>query len=196
MESSLEVTSQVVKNTHTLLRYLKTLFLDKGSFMTKKILGLSLTLLLFLASWNVSAMDRRGRLGVGMTNQLAIDIPAISLKFQRSRTFAMGALMGFNSSSTNGGYGAGLKFYRIIFEEPQLNFYTSLLGAALKTQTTLVDKTGFQFDLTMGSEFSFAGIESLGFSLEFGISAHKKVNDFVVQTVGHQFINAGVHFYL
>lgn len=160
------------------------------------MLGLCLTLLLFLASWNSFAMDRRGRLGVGMTNQLMMDTPALSLKLQRSRTFALSALMGFSSSDSDGGYGAGLKLYRIIFEEPQLNFYTSLLGAALQTKTTERTKTGFQFDLTMGTEFSFAGLESLGFSLEFGLSAHKKTDNFVVQTVGHQFVTAGVHFYL
>lgn len=164
--------------------------------MNKKILGLSFCLFLFLASWDANALDRRGRLGVGMSNQLINNTPAISLKLQRSRTFALGGLVGFNSSADEGGYGAGLKFYRILFEEPQLNFYSSLLGAAIKTKTPEINKVGFQFDLTLGSEFSFAGLESLGFSLEFGISAHKKIDNFVVQTVGHQFITAGVHFYL
>lgn len=164
--------------------------------MNKLILGLSFSLFLFLASWDASALDRRGRLGIGMSNQLLSNVPALSLKLQKTRTFAMSGLFGFNSSKEDGGYGAGLKFFRILFEEPQLNFYTSLLGAAIKTKTPTIDKVGFQFDLTMGSEFSFAGLESLGFSLEFGISANKKVDNFVVQTVGHQFVTAGVHFYL
>ena len=47
----------------------------------------------------------------------------------------------------------------------------------------------------MGSEFSFAGLSSLGFSVEFGLSLNK-VDEFVVETVGDNFIVAGAHFYL
>jgi len=164
--------------------------------MKRTILGLCLTSFLFLASLNAFALDRRGRLGLGMSNQLMNNVPSLSIKIQRTRTVAISGLMGFNSSKEDGGYGAGVKIFRILFEEPQLNFYTSLLGAAIKTKTLSVDKVGFQFDFTMGSEFSFAGLESLGFSLEFGVSANKKRDNFVFQTVGHHFIAAGVHFYL
>lgn len=145
------------------------------------------------------ASDLRGRLGVGMTNQLANDIPAISMKIQQSKTFALGGLLGFKTDDDNTLYGAGLKFYRIIFDEPQLNFYFAGLFAA----ESYLDKdkkaqSGFQVDGTLGSEFHFQGLESLGFSLEFGVSVRKADENggTSFQTLGDNFLKAAVHFYL
>ena len=134
-----------------------------------------------------------------MTNQLANDIPAISLKIQQSKTFAIGGLLGFKSDEDATLYGAGVKFYRIIFDEPQLNFYFAGLFAS---ESYLNEKnkaeTGFQIDGTLGSEFHFQGLESLGFSLEFGVSVRKADENggTSFQTLGDNFLKAAVHFYL
>jgi hypothetical protein len=151
--------------------------------------------MLLVASTNANAMDRRSRLGVGYSNQLQSDLPAVSFKLQRSKAFAMGGLLGISTDDNGGGYGAGLKFYRNIFDEPQLTFYAALMGALLNQKRPAGDKSGFQADLSLGSEFSFAGLDSLGFSLEFGVSFHK-IDEFIVETVGRNFLVAGVHFYL
>lgn len=143
--------------------------------------------------------DLRGRMGVGMTNQLANDIPAISIKVQQSKTFAMGGLLGFKSDQDNTLYGAGLKLYRIIFDEPQLNFY---MAGLLASETYLDDEnkveSGYQLDGTMGTEFHFSGLESLGFSLEFGLSVRKAQAEggTSFETLGDNFLKAAVHFYL
>src|SRR4051812_15522770 len=105
--------------------------------MIRKILIFTLFLLPTL-SWGA---DMRGRLGIGMTNQLANDLPAISLKVQQSKTFAVGGLLGFKRDDDNTLYGAGLKLYRIIFDEPQLNFY---LGGLFATETYLDKKNKSQ----------------------------------------------------
>lgn len=142
------------------------------------------------------AIERRGRLGVGFSNQLMIDAPAISFKIQKSRSFSFGGLLGLSTDSDNGGFGAGLKFHKILFDEPQLNFYSSLLGAYIKDNSALNDgRSGFQFDLTLGTEFSFVGLQSLAFSLEFGLSMHK-LNEFVIETTSGGLVVAAVHFYL
>lgn len=158
-----------------------------------------LILLIIAAPRLALGADLRGRMGLGMTNQLANDIPAISLKVQQSKTFALGGLLGFKSDQDNTLYGAGIKLYRIIFDEPQLNFYMAGLFA---TETYLNDEnkmdSGYQIDGTMGTEFHLSGIESLGFSLEFGLSVRKaeanRGNSF--QTLGDNFLKAAVHFYL
>lgn len=141
------------------------------------------------------AMDRRGRLGAGFTNQLQNGLPAVSFKLQKSKSFAFGGVFGINTDASSGGSGGGVKLYRNIFEEPQLNFYASSLIGFISQKRSAGDQSGFQVDLTMGSEFSFAGLSSLGFSVEFGISLNK-IDEFVVETVGHNFIVAGAHFYL
>lgn len=146
------------------------------------------------------AADLRGRMGVGASNQLANGLPALSLKIQQTKTFAMGGVLGMKSDKDTTLYGAGLKVYRIIFDEPQLNFYMAGLFA---TETYLDEKkekakSGYQFDGTMGTEFHFTGLESIGFSFEFGLSV-RKVDDkkgSSFETLGDQFVKAAVHFYL
>ena len=155
-----------------------------------------LFLLINLCAPCANAADRRGRLGVGLSNQLQLeDLPAISFRLQTANSTSIGALFGANTDD-NGGLGAGFKIQKHFFEEPQLNFYGSFLGAYLSQKNLNdTDDTGFQFDFTLGSEFHFQGLESLGLHFEFGLSL-TKLDDFVVQTVGQQFIVMGIHFYL
>ncbi len=141
------------------------------------------------------AYDKMNRLGVGMTNQLKNDFPALSFKVQHNKSFAIGGMMGLSTEKNNGGFGAGLKVYRNIFDEPQLNFYFAGMGALLNNKVNQATYSGFQFDLSLGSEFHFTGLNSIGFSFEFGVSAYKK-SDFVFQTLGNNFIVSAVHFYL
>lgn len=159
----------------------------------KKII-LCFAMFIFVFS-QAHATDRRGRLGVGYSNQLANELPAISFKLHKSRAFSMGGLVGYSNNENGGGYGAGLKFYRNIFDEPQLNFYTAIMAALLNQKFPGRTESGFQVDTTLGTEFHFAGLSSLAFSVEFGLSFNK-LNDFVIETVGQSFIVAGVHFYL
>jgi hypothetical protein len=159
---------------------------------TKRVL---MTVCLISLSFGAQALEKTDRLGIGMTNQLKNDFPALSFKIQKSKSFAYGGMLGLSTSGTDGGYGVGLKFYRNIFDEPQLNFYLAGMGALLSNKVDSKSYSGFQFDLSFGSEFHFTGLNSLGFSFEFGVSANKK-KDFVFETIGSHFIVAGIHFYL
>lgn len=141
------------------------------------------------------AIERRGRLGLGFTSQGAVDMPSISFKLQRSKSFAFGGQIGYSNKDNGGGSIAALKIYRNFFEEPNLVFYGSILGGVINEKTNGVSNSGFQADLTLGSEFSFPALESLGFSLEFGVSFNK-IDDFVIETVGNNFLVSAVHFYL
>ncbi len=159
----------------------------------KLLMSLCVLMIIPTASYAVS---KQGRLGVGVNDQLINSLPALSLKLQQSRSFAIGGLAGVSTKEAGGGYGLGLKVYKIIFEEPQLNFYASAMVALLNEKTSSsVSETGFQCDLTFGPEFHFQGLESIGFSFEFGISMNK-LGEFAFETVGNHFIVAGVHFYL
>jgi len=155
---------------------------------------------LLILSFPSFAADMRGRLGVGATNQLANQIPAISFKIQQSKIFALGGLVGFKSDQNNTLYGAGVKFYRIIFDEPQLNFYMAGLLAAQNYLDEEKDKvkSGYQFDGTLGTEFHFSGLESIGFSFEFGLTVRdaNATSGTSFETLGDQFLKAAVHFYL
>lgn len=151
----------------------------------------------FLISPPLFSRDLTGRLGLGLTNQLVNDVPSLSIKLQRSRNIALGVIAGFNMADTaDGGFAAGVKLYRLIFDEPQLNFFGATTFAFLKDQVSATTShTGFEIDFTLGTEFHFSGLESIGFSFEFGLSLNK-LEDFVIQTVGSSFVVSAVHFYL
>ena len=164
----------------------------------KKLKLLSVTLLVLLSFSSKSfAANRLAVLGVGVSNQLANGLAGISFKIQKSELLTIGGVLGLSTQTIGGGYGAGLKIYRIIFDEPQLTFYSSGLAAILnyKTGNEEDGSLGFQVDFTIGAEFSFAGLNSLGFSFETGVSINQ-VNEFVLETVGYHFVTAGIHFYL
>lgn len=166
----------------------------------KQMKHIFLLILVILAPLHAFSADLRGRMGVGLTNQLANNIPALSLKIQQSKTFALGGILGFRSNEDNTLYGAGVKFYRIIFDEPQLNFYMAGLLAAQNFEDPQNNSTesGFQVDGTLGTEFHFQGLESIGFSFEFGVSARNAEPEggTSFQTLGDNFLKAAAHFYL
>jgi hypothetical protein len=157
-------------------------------------------LLLFIFyNSSVFGADLRGRLGIGASNQLANELPAISFKIQRHKTFALGGILGFKSNEEATLYGVGVKFYRIIFDEPQLNFYMAGLFASenfLNDQREV--ESGYQIDGTLGTEFHFTGLESVGLSFEMGISARNvdPRGGASIETLGDQFLKAAFHFYL
>ncbi len=154
-----------------------------------------ITATLILLSLSSMATERIGRLGLGFTNQLQTNIPSLSVKLQRSKSFAYSAFFGIDTGDT-GGWNAGLKLYRNIFNEPQLTFYTfGLVGLINKKYSDNEDESGFEIDLGLGSEFSFTGLDSLGFSVDFGVSLYK-LKEFNVQTMGNHFLLGSVHFYL
>lgn len=162
--------------------------------MIKKILFT--TILLSLITGQAFALDRRGRMGVGITQQLKTEIPAISIKSQRSAIYAFEALFGLKLADNDDTMGVGAKFYRIIFDEPLVNFYFAGMGALIRSDEYSASSTGFQVDMTFGSEFSFAGLQSLGFSFEFGVSVNNLNDSFTLETVGNHFVVAGLHFYI
>jgi hypothetical protein len=154
-----------------------------------------LCFILLFFSVNAFSYDKINRLGIGLSNQLKNSFPALSFKIQKNRSFAYGGMAGFSSSADNGGYGVGLKLYKNLFDEPQLNFYMAGLGALLSNTVNQTSTTGFQLDLSFGSEFHLQGLNSIGLSFEFGVSIYQNQN-LVFQTLGNNFIVSGIHFYL
>ncbi len=159
--------------------------------------GWCLCLGLLVSAGRTFAIDRSGRLGIGASHQFKNGVPALSFKLQQSPVFAVGGLLGYrDGGAQSDGHGLGVKFYRRLFEESQLNFYAACLVVWPFKQGPSGGTDQFQLDFTLGSEFHFAGLESLGFSLEFGLSAHKTADGLAIQTAGDKFLASSVHFYL
>lgn len=153
---------------------------------------------ILLNSHSIFAASQVGRLGVGMSNYLVTGMKTISLKLQRNRASALGGTFGIDSSSEGSFYALGLRYYRLIYEEPQLNFYSTFGGAMFTYNNTDLDATesGYQVDGMFGTEFSFQGMESVGFSFEFGIGMYKNQGETHIATMGYNVLQSAVHFYL
>lgn len=159
----------------------------------RKILILTL---LFL-TLNSNAASNYGRLGLGMTNELANGVPALSMKVRKNKTFSIGGIAGIRSNPDNKDYGFGLKIYNNIYDETNLIFYSALLLAATTYQDDQNEsKSSFQVNAVLGSEFFFPNLESLGFSFEFGLSSYKDESGSNLSTLGNHFLKAGIHFYI
>lgn len=143
------------------------------------------------------SMNLSGRLGLGLSNQVATGIDTLSFKLQRNRASAIGALLGLDSSSDQSNYALGLKGYRVIYDEPQLNFYSALSAIAFTFQDDEDNtESGYQLEAGFGTEFSLQGLDSIGFSFEFGIGVIKEQGAAAVRTIGHNVLSSAVHFYL
>jgi hypothetical protein len=142
------------------------------------------------------ARDMQGRFGLGYNSELANSstlqnsVPGISIKYALSRDLAFEGIVGV-ATSTPKTTATGMKFFKNIFFETNLNFYGFLGGAVLSAGGT----TGAQFLGGFGSEFFIPGVESLGFSIETGASLDNMSGHFVLRTMGVSFLDAGIHFY-
>lgn len=150
---------------------------------------------LLIASGGAEARDMQGRFGLGYNAQWANNtalnaVPGVSIKYAFTRDLA-GELVGGVSTSAPSNSAAGLKFFKNIFYENNLNFYF-MVGAGLLSGGGLV---GAQFLTGLGTEFFIPGLESLGFAIETGASLDNLSGSFILKTMGISFLNAGIHFY-
>lgn len=156
-----------------------------------------ITLVLLSTSFTANATSLVGRLGIGMSNSLPSEMNTFSLKLQRNSSTSLGGIFGIDSSPDGSLYALGIKGYRVIYDEPQLNFY-SALGANMFTyfDDSKDVAQGSTVDATFGAEFMFQGIESLGFSFEFGIGIHNYQDESHIKTIGYNVLQSAIHFYL
>ena len=161
--------------------------------MMKYLTNISIALCIFIGLYE-ETFAMNGRFGLGITNQPETNLENISFKVHKSRRTAYGGVIGA-SNSDDGGYLIGLKFYRKLIQEENLNFFGALFGAYRNEGPVNQKITGFQGDLTFGAEYFFQGLDHLGFSFETGLSVNT-FDDFTFRTKALNTIQAAIHFYL
>lgn len=165
-------------------------------FRTLSVLFVVLATLV-LSTPLAQARDLTGRLGLGYNAEFANSdsnivnhVPAISLKYAISKDLGIEGVVGFNTGSPANDV-VGLKFFKNIFYETNLNFYFMAGAAAVQGNS----KSGAQIISGFGVEFFFPGLESLGFAMETGASLDNLGGSYALKTLGFSFLNAGIHFY-
>jgi hypothetical protein len=152
---------------------------------------------LLLSSLTANATSLIGRLGIGMSNNLPSGMETLSLKLQSNSSTSVGGHFGMDNSPDGSLYAIGVKIYRIIYDEPQLNFYSSGDATIFTYFDSSKDvKQGNKISANFGTEFMFQGIESVGFSFEFGLGVQNYQDQTHIKTMGHNIIQSAVHFYL
>jgi hypothetical protein len=141
------------------------------------------------------ARDMQGRLGLGYNSEFANStglnrVPGVSIKYALTRDIAAEVVVGISTASPTNTV-SGIKLFKNIFFETNLNFYGFLGGAAISADS----RTGAQFLGGFGAEFFIPGIESLGFAVETGGSFDNVSGSFALKTLGVSFLDAGIHFY-
>ena len=148
-----------------------------------------ITLLVSLFSLSLFANENISRLGLGVTQEAANDLPAISFKVHFGEEGALGGFFGYQSGDASK-YAFGAKYYHTMISEPNLILSINALGALINTGET----TGFQASLNLGGEFLFEEFPHVGLSAEAGLSV-VSMDSFTFQTNGLSIIKSALHFY-
>jgi len=165
----------------------------------KGLMFFSLTFLAVasLASVRVAnARDLQGRLGLGYNAQFANQretnggVPAIAAKYAVTKDIAFEGVVGVATTKPANSV-LGMKFFKNLFFENNLNFYGMLAGGLVTANTT----SGVDLQAGFGTEFFIPGLESVGFSFEVGGELTNLSGSMVFRTMGASFLNAGMRFY-
>jgi len=148
-----------------------------------------------LIATTAQAKDLTNRLGVGFKNQFSSDLPSIAVQYYPGAELGLAAVVGVDTQKDASRFGAMVKLNRIVFQEDNLNFYLGAGAGLVSVETSGNNQSGFQLLAYGGTEFFFAGLENLGFSMEFGPSVTSLSNQVRFATFGDSPLRAGMTFY-
>lgn len=156
----------------------------------------ALPFLLVSASHDAAARDLQGRLGLGYNAQFANyresggTVPAIAAKYAVTKDIALEGIFGVATTKPANSV-IGMKFFKNLFFETNLNFYGMLAGGLV----TANSNSGVDFQGGFGAEFFIPGLESVGLSFEVGGELTNISGSMVFRTIGASFLHAGMRFY-
>ncbi|PIU01017.1 MAG: organic solvent tolerance protein [Bdellovibrionales bacterium CG10_big_fil_rev_8_21_14_0_10_45_34] len=176
----------------TLIRY----FLLSNPLSLSLLRGLLLVMLISLSSGTAAfAKDMTSRLGIGYSNQLYNNVPSVKTQYYPSREIGLSAALGIDSGDTNSKFGLLVQIRRIVFEEPNMNFYMGGGGGLISQKVSTTNESGYELMATFGAEFFFSGLENLGLTFEAGFGVVSISSEVRFRTIAHHPLNAGMIFY-
>ncbi len=166
------------------------------NFQLRSALSVFILLTSFLlGAPQAGAKDLNHRLGVGYSDQFAIPIPSVAVRYYSSEEVGFSMHLGVNTESDNSKFGFGGKFYKIIFPEDHMNFYMGAGAGLLSTKIASVNNSGFEVSAFCGGEFFIPGLDSLGISFEAGVGIVSLSNGVNFRTIADSPLKAGMIFY-
>jgi hypothetical protein len=166
------------------------------AFFIRPMVLLSLMVLGISTGERAEAKDLSNRLGIGYKNQFSEDLPGVAAQYYPSPDVGVSVTLGVDTESDNSRFGLMAKLYKIVFAEDNMNFYMAAGAGLLSTENAGgQNESGFELGGYVGCEFFFAGLESLGFSVETGAAITSVSSGVRFRTVGDHPLRAGILFY-
>lgn len=141
------------------------------------------------------AVDLANRLGMGYANQMSEDLPMMQVRYYPNSTVGMSLAIGVDTENQFSKFGALAKLYRVIFTEEHMNFYVAGGAGLLSVERAGVNQSGFELMGTIGGEFFFTGLDSLGFTFEAGVGVRSDSDGSRFRTIGDHPLKGGIIFY-
>lgn len=154
-----------------------------------------LFVLVFFSMNSIYAKDLTHRLGVGIKDNLSKSLPSLAVIYYPSIELAFTAGAGLDTKKDNSASQINAGVRRVIFFEPNLNFYIGGQAALVSYEDPASGKSnGYELQAIAGTEFFFQGLENLAFTLEMGAGI-VSLDNVRFRTVGLDPFHAGVIFY-
>ncbi|MCC6278335.1 MAG: organic solvent tolerance protein [Oligoflexia bacterium] len=162
------------------------------------------TIILALTS-TALAKDMSSRLGVGYSDSFSVsNMPSIAVKYYPNQDLSLSAALGIdtnstNSTSGNSNFGFGVKLYKTIFPEENMNFYmgagAGLVSISPTTGGSGSTNSGFELSGFFGAEFFLPGLDSMGINFQAGVGVTSLSSGVRFRTIGEHPLKAGLYFY-
>lgn len=139
--------------------------------------------------------DMTHRLGVGIKDNLSKSLPSLAMVYYPSMEYAFTGGVGLDTEKNNSAMQVNLGIRRVVFFEPNLNFYMGGQAALITDENTVDGKrNGYEINAHFGTEFFLQGLENLGFTFEMGVAV-VSLGDVRFRTLAVDPLKAGLIFY-
>jgi len=143
------------------------------------------------------AKELTSRLGVGYANNFGVvsDMPSLAARYYPNEYYGISGVLGIDTQDNSSRFGLMAKLMRIVFREPNMNFFVAAGGGIVSREQTSGTDSGFEGSATFGSEFFLPGLESLSFTFEAGLGVTSISSEVRFRTIGDHPLRAGILFY-
>ena len=142
-----------------------------------------------------SSKELTNRLGVGYSNQFSTTLPGVTARYYPNPDLGVQATLGIDTETDASKFGLMVKGFKIIFTEPNMNFYLGAGAAIVSEEVSGSSNSGFELNGYIGMEFFIQGLDSLGFIAEAGIGITSIDSGVRFRSFGDHPFTAGIVFY-
>jgi hypothetical protein len=142
----------------------------------------------------VYAKDLTNRLGVGIKNNTAMDLPELGAVYHFAPDMSVTGGLGVDTQKDNSKFSFNAGIRRVVFKEDNLNFFMGGTAGLVNFEDNDDKKSGFELNALFGAEFFFHGLDSLAFTFEGGVGIIS-TDEVRFRTIAEGPFRAGIIFY-